>query len=133
MMLYSYGVIQYRSLCPELYILPHPPVLKTLVDSQVPLRDLLLEHQTGGGLLCGIERLTRKMVGVSSTPHTAKMIRSRLVFGTGTFCRTHSTPPPSFLFDRLRHASVDFSDDGHLQVVSQGGKVLWSSSNDATR
>lgn len=66
------------------------------------------------------------MAGLGHAEYTAKPVLSQLVFGVGSFCRTHATPAPPSVLDAVRRGEVNFSDAGDLQVIGGNGKVFWS-------
>lgn len=91
--------------CPTLY--------RTKPNVIVSLRKIVPEAASGGGLLCGADRIVRKVDGLDGAEYTTNPARFQLMFEAGYFCQTNATLAPPSVLDEVRRGKVQFFDDGH--------------------
>ena len=89
-------------------------------------RNVVREPDVGGGVLCLAERLVRKVARLGDVRYGASPRDADPLPGAGLFCHVKEPPSSSSVLSLPRRGTARFSEDGDLEDLNSGGKVLSS-------
>ena len=110
-------------------------VLSLFRANQVVLAGSVREQKANRGVLCGAERLVRRVARIDAPEYGARSVKGRLVLGREYFCAMDASAAATHTMNLAQQwlegegegeGIVGFSDHGDLEMVTPSGELVWS-------